>query len=205
MLRRGFAPIVVIVFLALVALFSGTAIVAWRTPFLDSYLPQPIKDFLGKTQTDTEGAPKTSNTPESGEEDSTPTTEDPTKDWNIYTNTTPGFSFKYPADWIEYSVENATVSLRSQTIKSVLNFYKDFQGGREEPIRFEEKYYEIFDGSKVHTTIYYGLNGDEQSVAVDGTFYPKIPGITFIYGFDLRSDENGLETLSLILSTLRIL
>ncbi len=202
MLRRGFAPIVVIIAFAVVVLLGGGAVVAWKTSYLDSYLPQPVKEFFGKIGADATSV--TSNTQELPGENSQTATADATKDWKTYTNTELGFSFKYPGDWVKDTNENTVLSLSSSK-GNVLSFYNDFRGGREEPVRFEEKYYTTFDGSAVYTTIYYGLSGDDQAVVVDGTFYPKLPGITFIYGFDLRSDPGGLETLSLILSTLRIL
>jgi hypothetical protein len=197
MVRRGFTQVVVIVALALIAIFSGSALISWKTSYLDKYLPQAVKEFLGKTQIDTNGAPTTSDVTE------TPT-EDLTKYWKTYTTPKLGFSFKYPGDWVKDENDNTILSLNSPK-GNVLSFYKDFVGGREESIRLEEKYYETSDGSSVYTTIYYGLNGDEQSVVVDGTFYPEIPEITFIYGFDLRLDESGLKTLSLILSTFKFL
>lgn len=204
MLRRGFVPLVAIIALALVALFSGTALVAWRTTLLDSYLPQTVKEFLGKSQAGPTGVPTTSDSSKPSSQDSEPTAENSTKDWKTYTNTELGFSFKYPRDWALGENESTVLSLSSPN-GNVLSFYKNFQGGREEPVRFEEKYFKTLDGGEAYTTIYYGLNGDDKSVVVDGTFYPKLAEITFIYGFDLSTSANGLEILSLILSTFKFL
>lgn len=203
-MRRGFAPAVAIIALALIAIFSGSFLVAWRTSILDQYLPQAVKEFFRKTEIETSGTPITSDNSEPSSEDSETTAEDPTKDWETYTNTELGFSFKYPRDWALNENESTVLSLSSPNGNS-LSFYENFQGGRGEPIRFEERYYETLDGSEVYTTIYYGLDGDDKSVVVDGTFYPKLTEITFIYEFDLNSSANGLEILSLILSTFKFL
>ena len=48
MIKRGFAPTLVIIALAFVIFIGGGVIVAWRTTLLDSYLPQQVKEFFGK-------------------------------------------------------------------------------------------------------------------------------------------------------------
>lgn len=208
MLRRGFAPVVAIIALALLALFSGTALVAWRTTLLDPYLPQIIKEFLGKSQINTDGAPTTSDGTETPSQDSETTPEDPTKDWKTYTNTELGFSFKYPKDWGVANIQSSflVIALESEDSQANISFYKDFQGGSEgePPQRIEEKIYYTADNYQVYTTAFYGIDGaDPDWVAVDGSFYPQRPNLSFTYGFYSDSLPKGLDVLSLILSTLK--
>lgn len=101
MVRRGFVPTVIIVALALIALFGVTALAAWKTSFFDSYLPEKVKDFLGKSIS---GSPSavTSDQTSSGSQYSQNEVADLTKDWKTYTNEELGFSFKYPKDWVLY-------------------------------------------------------------------------------------------------------
>lgn len=99
MLRRGFVSLAIVAALTFTALLIGTASVAWKTSLLDSYLSQPVKEFLGKVQTNSSGLSTTSDSSQPPSQNSQPTAENPTKDWKIYTNTKIGLSFKYPADW----------------------------------------------------------------------------------------------------------
>ena len=200
-MRRGFVPVAVVIALTIVTVIISGGLLAWKTPYLDQYLPESIKNSLNKSSKNENGIQKTSNTQGPNGEEPETITEDSTKSWNNYTNTELGFSFKYPADWEQLVHTGTLISVSSGESKNTLNFYQNFQGGREEPISFLEKYYEISNGAKAYATVYYGLNGDINSVVVDGTFYPELPGIMFVYSFDRGSSSNGLETLSLILST----
>lgn len=121
MSRRGIAPIVVIIALAIAVLLGGGAVVAWKTSYLDSYLPQTVKEFFGKSLPDSGVAPTTPDGIETPSQDSEPTAEDPTKDWKIYTNEEFGFSFKHPNDWFirvrgAGPVELVTVSSRLEEL-----------------------------------------------------------------------------------------
>lgn len=93
-MRKGFiAPLVLIVAIFIVVSVGG--VVAWRTTYLDSYLPPAVKGFLGRPV-----APSESSGEIPSETSSQP--EDPTKDWKSYTNSEYGLSFKYPKEWIIY-------------------------------------------------------------------------------------------------------
>lgn len=100
MFRRGIAPIVVIVALALLALFGGATVVAWRTPLLDPYLPQTIKTFFGRPAYGVPTQPPASDRTDPGSQLSEQQVEDLTKDWKTYVNEELGLSFKYPRDWV---------------------------------------------------------------------------------------------------------
>ena len=207
MVRRGFVPVVAIIALAFIAVLSGTTLVSWKTSYLDYYLPQIVKDFFGKTETDTNGAPTNYDKEEPGEEDSEITAEDPTKDWKTYTNTELGFSFKYPTylgkKQAEADIE--VVLLESGDGKSYMNFYKDVafggESGLEKSDDGERKIYRTSDDFEVAVTI---VDTGKEIIA-DGSFYLQIPGLTFTYSFDNTSKPDGLDTLSLILSTFKSL
>src|SRR3990172_7263827 len=197
-MRRGFVPVAVIVALTIVTVIISGGLLAWKTTYLDKYLPRSVKSLLNKSA----NVGNDTQVP-NGEEPET-IAEEYKKNWKNYTNTELEFSFKYPADWDQLALTGTLASFASGSNEITLTYYQSFQGGREEPISFEEKYYEISNGSKTYVTVYYGLNGNVNSVLVDGTFYPELPGITFVYSFDLGSSSNGLEILSLILSTFLI-
>ncbi|MEX1068574.1 MAG: PsbP-related protein [Patescibacteria group bacterium] len=210
MLRRGFAPVVAIIALSLIALFGGTALVAWRTTLLDSYLPQSVKEFFGKPPTGENGVPVTSDSSEPSGEDSEPTAEDPTKEWKTYTNAELGFSFKYPEDWIKKQPEPGSdievVLLESSDGKSYLNFYNSGGAFGIEP---------GFEVSKPEPTIFYTSNDypvnveildlGNGNVVASGSFTDQITGLVFTYGFDSNFASNGVEILELILSTFKFL
>lgn len=210
MLRRGFVPVVVIVAFALLAIFGGTTIVAWRTTLLDFYLPQTVKEFLGKEKSDSDTAPVISDTSEPSLQDSETTAEDPTKDWKTYTNAELGFSFKYPGDWKKNLVEadNEVVLLESKDGKAYMNFYNSggaFGGepGWETSNGIERKIYYTSDNFQVIVEIVYtGRNGE---AVVSGNFNQQIQGLVFTYVFDNKLMPGGLDVLSLILSTFKFL
>ena len=206
MLRRGFVPVVIIIAITLVALFGGTVVVAWRTTVLDSYLPQATKEFLGKSQTGDNGVPTTSDTQELGKEDSETTTEDPTKDWKTYINEELDFSFKYPESWGKKQIEadNEVILLESADGKSYMNFYDSGGAFGIEPgfenSESEVSTYYTSDNYQVKAEITYLDSGE---VLVSGSLHPRIPGLVFTYDFDQNLAPDGLDILSLIMSTFR--
>ena len=201
MLRRGFVPIVAIIALALVALLSGTVIVAWRTTFLDSYLPQNVKEFFGKESIQ---APMTSDSQEPSSEDSETTAEDPTKNWKTYTNTELRFSFKYPKDWGKSGAQTGIVSLESSDGLVELNVYKDFQGGFEHWSSVEAKDYYTADELLVPVAIMYGEE-DPNEVTVFGGPYDMQPNLFLFYLFNKIDYPDGLGIFELIWSTFKFL
>jgi hypothetical protein len=203
MLRRGFVPVVVIIALALLAIFGGTTIIAWRTTLLDSYLPQTVKEFLGKEKSGSGATSVTSDTSKPSLQDSETTVEDPTKDWKTYTtNTELGFSFKYPAGWKESTNQTGVISLESADGEVVLGAYKDFQGGFEHWSSIEDRNYYTADGVWIPTTIMYGED-DPSTVTVSAGTYDAPLDLTFLYSFNKASYPEGLYILELILSSVK--
>jgi len=101
--KNAFVPLAVLITTALVVFVGGAFVVAWRTTYLDSILPLPIKEFFGRggVAGSSEGSTETSSgTP------SEPSVDDPTKDWKTYTNAEFKFSFKYPAGWYTYPLSD---------------------------------------------------------------------------------------------------
>ena len=204
MVRRGFVPLVAIIALALVAIFSGTVAVAWRTTLLDSYLPQSFKEFFGKSSTDENVTPVTFNTNEPSSQDPETATENLTKDWNTYTNTELGFLFKYPRDWGKGSVQTGIVSLESRDGLVELGVYKDFQGGFEHWSYVETKNYYTMNELWVPVTVMYGEEDPNEVMAFGGP-YDMQPNLSFLYLFNKIDYPDGLGTLELIWSTFKLL
>lgn len=203
-MRRGFVPTVVIVAFALIALFGVTSVVVWKTSFFDSYLPQTVKEFLGKAKSD--AIPITSNNQDPSGESSQTTVAEATKDWKTYTNTDLGFSFKYPGSWAsrEYQYQSSIISLGSEVNQIFLGVYKDFQGGFEHWSKVENKNYYTANGSWIPTTVMYGKD-DPDEVTIFGGPYDMQPNLSFFFQFDKSIYPSGLEVFELILSTFKFL
>lgn len=194
-MRRGFVPVVILVIIALIAVIGGGALLAWRTSVLDPYLPSPVREFFGS---------------ETSSESSETTTEDLTEDWKTYTNSELGFSLKYPGDWIveegAYQGPGGPVDvIRGPKEDSPsLDIHKDFQGGFEHFSKVETETFSTADGTGVLVTVMYGED-DKNAVTADMLVDTPKTDVTIIYGFNQGIDPSGLEILSLILSTLRLL
>jgi len=98
--RKGVVPVVLIIVLALVIAVGGVGIgLAWRTNYLDKYLPARVKELLGKEAKPSDQGEEPGEEPgEKPGEESKPE-EDETKDWKTYTSPSYGYSIKYPPDW----------------------------------------------------------------------------------------------------------
>lgn len=93
--KQGFIPAILIVVLALVIAVGGVGIgLAWRTNYLDKYLPAKVKEFLGKEVKPSDQAEEPGEEPSDSEPE-----EDKTKNWKTYTSPVYGYSIKYPPDW----------------------------------------------------------------------------------------------------------
>lgn len=81
---------ILITILALIAIIGGVGIgLAWRTSYLDRWLPPSVKERFGRGEKPGE---------EPGEKPGEQPEEGPTKDWKTYKNEKHGYSFKYPED-----------------------------------------------------------------------------------------------------------
>lgn len=99
--KSGFAPILLLVVLALMIAVGGIGIgLAWRTNYLDKYLPARVKELLGKEAKPGDQVSDQGEQPgeEPGEEPSK-SEEDKTKDWKTFVSPVYGYSIKYPPDW----------------------------------------------------------------------------------------------------------
>lgn len=107
--RDGFAPILIIIVVAVLAIGGVGIGLAWKTGVLDKSLPPNVKEFFGKEITPTDGEqtdgeqPATNGKQTNGKEptngEETPPAEDPTKDWKVYKSPTYGYTVKYPQNW----------------------------------------------------------------------------------------------------------
>lgn len=85
--RKGFIPVVLIAVLALVIAAGGVGIgLAWKTEYLDKWLPPNIKELFGRGEK-----------PE--EEPTEEPEEDPTENWKTYTNTKYNYQLKVPENF----------------------------------------------------------------------------------------------------------
>lgn len=194
---RGFAPIVILIVVAVVISVGSAGVLAWKTTVLDPYLPADVKTFLGKQ-------PVSSSTPSNSELK----VEDATKDWKTYTSANVGYTLKYPSSW---AIEEGTYQgFPSVIIKSsgkglpTLGVYQNFQGGFENVGRAETKKFESAGGSEISASVMY-REGDENEVTVLVAPYSPSIDLTLIYTFNLAVEPGGLEILALILSTFSLL
>uniref|UniRef100_A0A832E0I1 Uncharacterized protein n=1 Tax=candidate division WWE3 bacterium TaxID=2053526 RepID=A0A832E0I1_UNCKA len=95
--RQGFAPILLIILAAVLAVGGIGIGLAWKTNVLDKWLPANVKEFLGKEITPTNGEQPATDGEEPTGEDQQPNVEDQTKDWKSYMGS--GFKIKYPPTW----------------------------------------------------------------------------------------------------------
>ena len=111
---KPFAALIIIILLAL----TSGAVLAWKTPYLDNYLPSTVKDLLGKENAGEKDA-------ESSEIDS----------WEIYRNDYYGVSFRYLGTYtLEESVgevsNSRNITLSDQVRRGkpifVLNLYDNY-------------------------------------------------------------------------------
>lgn len=99
----------------IIVILIGAAFAAWY------FLTGPGKKVASSTATTTTtpaATTTTTTTPSTTTTTTTPTTT-ATADWKTYTNTTEGYSIKYPTDW-EYS--DGTASLSTADKSYILNF-----------------------------------------------------------------------------------
>lgn len=106
--KKGFIPTILIAVLALVIAVGGIGIgLAWRTNYLDKYLPARVKDLLGKEIKHGDQGEEPGEEPTEREE------EDKTKEWKSYTSTKFGYSIEYPPDWTLAPEPHADFNARS--------------------------------------------------------------------------------------------
>lgn len=130
-----------IVFVAVVG--GAGSVLAWRTTYLDNYLPASVKGFFGR------GEERGEPTAEEGE----PTVQENMKDWKTYTDKKYGYEVKYPKDW----------TIKSRPSDSILNPYVAFSC--EEDFEYLATFgnYDVSDQEKT------GLA--EGEIEVDVTFF----------------------------------
>lgn len=102
--RKGAFPTILIVALALVITAAGVGFgLAWRTEYLDKWLPVGVREFFGRHQVSEGEETEQPNEKPNGE---TPKpAEDETKDWKIYR--AEFYEIKYPPNW---KIESDAVS-----------------------------------------------------------------------------------------------
>jgi len=97
--RSGFAPILLIILAAVLAVGGIGIGLAWKTNVLDKWLPANVKEFLGKEITLTNGEQPATDGEQPAGEDQQPTVEDQTKDWKSYASQELKITFKHPVNW----------------------------------------------------------------------------------------------------------
>ncbi|MEX1061759.1 MAG: hypothetical protein WEC39_01450 [Patescibacteria group bacterium] len=202
-MRRVFLSAVVLIALTILTVFISGGILAWKTSYLDKYLPQSFKEFFGKEISESSPTVTSESSPPQNE-DSQKTREDSVKDWRNYTNADAGFSFKYPDDWVSIiQPQGAVVSFASMGGGTSLSAYQNFQGGFEHWSSVETKDYRSGENFLVPVTVMYGED-DPNEVTVFGGPYNADQNISFFYIFNRQENPNGLETFELIMSTLKL-
>lgn len=206
-IRNGFAPLIIIVIIAAVAVIGGGVALVWRTTYLDPILPSTVREFLrrgGAVPSSESSAETPSETPS---EESEPPAEDLTKGWKTYTNEKLGFSFKYPPTWVVTENAYQGPGGPATTIKgpeASMDIHIDFQGGFEGDAKAETKDYYTTDGVWVPATIFYGYaGGSEDNVLIFAAPYSFKANLTFFLSFDRKTYPEGFEMFSQIISTLR--
>lgn len=195
-MRKGFIVPLILIIVVLVVVGVG-GVVAWRTRYFDSTLPTVIKDFLGleRSQPSSETPAETSPG-------------DSTVGWKIYTNTSVGYTLKYPGDW--EITENAyqgpggpVTVLKGPEASASMDIHVNFQGGFEGNARTETRDYHTSEGVLVPATIFYGYGGeDEDSVLIFASPYEFAADLSIFFSFNQKSYPEGFETFSLIISSL---
>jgi len=98
-MKKGFAPTILIAVLALVLTVGGVGVLAWKTDYLDKWLPASVKEMFGRGEKPVEEVGE-EDQPEADEEGTEEEPEeDLTKDWKTYTNTKHKYQFKVPKDF----------------------------------------------------------------------------------------------------------
>lgn len=87
--RRSFWRIVLIIVVLFLLALGATVVLAWKTDYLDNYLPSSVKEWLGKSS-ETSGQATTVDT----------------SSWKTFENSAYGISFKYPETYEIVESEN---------------------------------------------------------------------------------------------------